>query len=378
MKEYFKGDFTCIDLETTGLNVNTAEIIEISATKVRNFETVDNFSSFIKPSNPIPKMITSITGITNDDVANAPQIDDVIDNIIEFIGSDVLLGHNIARYDLPILRRICCERNCSFDNYYYDTLLISQKELPELPSHRLDQLCEYYGIVNERAHRAAGDVKATIEVFIKLVENSKDNSKNFAAKNTAAHKNDEKIHRAYSKTTSAIQSLNGILMGITCDNILSESEVYYLKKWIDNNTQLKGTYPFDIIYAQISAALADGVLEQHELDNLLNLFTELLDPVENNSDGSSDICFNGKNVCLSGEFEYGSKADVSEKLSAMGAVVKESVTRTIDFLIVGGCGNDNWTCGNYGNKVKKAIEMQEKGHPIKILKESDVFIKQLL
>ena len=378
METYSKGDFTCIDLETTGLSVNSVEIIEISAMKVRDFEIIDTFGSLVKPSTPISEMITDITGITNADVENSPQIDDILDNFLDFIGNDILLGHNIARYDLPILRRICQERNRAIDNYYYDTLLISQKVLPELPHHNLSCLCEYYGIVNERAHRAAGDVKATIEVFVKLVENSKGDLRNFTAKNPVARKSDEKARRTYSKATSALQTLNGILMGIICDDILSEAEVYYLKKWLDNNTQLKGTYPFDLVYSQISDALTDGVLEQHELDKLLNVFSELLDPIENNSDSYSDVCFNGKNVCLSGEFAYGSKTDVSEKLSDMGAIVKDSVTKTVDFLIVGGYGSDNWSCGNYGNKVKRALELQEKGYHIKILKEADVFIKQSL
>ena len=377
METYSKGDFTCIDLETTGLSVHTAEIIEISAMKVRNFEIIDTFGSLVKPSTPISKMITDITGITNADVENSPKIDDILDDFLNFIDNDILLGHNIARYDLPILRRICLEKNKTIDNLYYDTLIISQKEIPELKSHTFETLCEFYGVINENAHRAEADVKATIEVYNRLVNRINGDISKVLEKDLQAKKAVCKYHKHYSETTIALRSLNEILANITSDNELNEAEVFHLKNWLGNNTQLKGTYPFDVVYSQISDALEDGVLEQHELDKLLNVFSGLLDPIENNSDSSSDICFNGKCVCLSGEFEYGSKADVSEKLSDMGAIVKDSVTKKIDFLIVGCLGNDNWSCGNYGNKVKKALELQEKGHCIKILKETDVFMNQI-
>lgn len=95
--------FICFDLETTGLSVKTAEIIEISPIKMEDWEMSDCFNTFVKPSKPIPYEITELTGITNADVANAPEISEILPEFLKFINDEILLGHNISCYDLPIL-----------------------------------------------------------------------------------------------------------------------------------------------------------------------------------------------------------------------------------------------------------------------------------
>ena len=55
-----------------------------------------------------------------------------------------------------------------------------------------------------------------------------------------------------------------------------------------------------------------------------------------------------------------------------GAIIKKNVAKSLDYLIVGGNGNENWSCGNYGSKVKRALELQEKGASIQILKEEEM------
>ncbi|MPN59546.1 hypothetical protein SDC9_207267 [bioreactor metagenome] len=75
---------------------------------------------------------------------------------------------------------------------------------------------------------------------------------------------------------------------------------------------------------------------------------------------------------MSGEFEYGDKTAMQDALSQMGGVPASGVTKKTDFVIVGSKGSDAWCAGNYGTKVKKALEMQEKGMPIQIVKEHDL------
>lgn len=69
---------------------------------------------------------------------------------------------------------------------------------------------------------------------------------------------------------------------------------------------------------------------------------------------------------------YGSKQEVQERLSEIGATVVSNVTRKTDILLIGEKGSDSWACGTYGTKAKKAIELRSKGYPIMILKEKDV------
>lgn len=82
-----------------------------------------------------------------------------------------------------------------------------------------------------------------------------------------------------SASSQSLLTLNGILSGITCDNVLVEAEVNDLQKWMDDNAGLKGNYPYDKIYSILTAALADGVLKQSELRDMLRLFKQVTAPV---------------------------------------------------------------------------------------------------
>ena len=168
--------------------------------------------------------------------------------------------------------------------------------------------------------------------------------------------------------------LQGIVYGVICDNVLTEEEVLSLSSWLNEHKDLAGNYPFDVLYAEIGKVLEDKIIEESELEYLETVLQETMDPVAERSESSSEIMFYEAVVCLSGEFVSGSKQEIAEKLTEKGAIVKDTVTRHTDILIVGGCGNSNWSCGNYGNKVKKALELQAKGSNIKIVREMDIKI----
>jgi len=170
-----------------------------------------------------------------------------------------------------------------------------------------------------------------------------------------------------------LRNLNQILLDITSDGILTEYEVTTLQHWVDGNLHLAGNYPYDRVFAAINEVMQDSILDQQELDWLLQVFQKLTNPV---SSGKSDLRFDfaGKVVCLSGDFKYGSKEEMGRYLSELGAVISTSVTKKTDLLIVGSLGSELWYAGNYGTKVKKAKEMQDKGDDIEILSEDDLKI----
>lgn len=76
--------------------------------------------------------------------------------------------------------------------------------------------------------------------------------------------------------------------------------------------------------------------------------------------------------CLTGDFSYGTKKQVEERIKSLGGALTSSVSKNIDVLIVGSKGNDNWSYGNYGAKIARAIELKASGQNILILKETDV------
>ena len=99
-------DYTIIDLETTGLSPRCDEIIELAAIRVRDGEVTDSYQRLVKPKERISDFISSITHITNEMVAEAPPIEDVLSGYIDFIGSDVVVGHNVS-FDVNFLFDNC-------------------------------------------------------------------------------------------------------------------------------------------------------------------------------------------------------------------------------------------------------------------------------
>lgn len=88
-------DFTVIDTETTGFEPEFDEIIEFAAIRVRGGVPVNKMQTLVKPNNPIDDYIAELTGITNDMLRDAPAPKDILPAILDFVGDDVLVGHNV-------------------------------------------------------------------------------------------------------------------------------------------------------------------------------------------------------------------------------------------------------------------------------------------
>ena len=169
MKLYeFPTDYTVLDVETTGTSPEYCEIIELAAIRVRNGEVVDKFVSFVKPDENIPEFITDLTGITNDMVNDAPKIYEVIGKFKDFIGNDIIVGHNVT-FDIRFL-----SEQADFVNDYFDTLSSSRKLLPEMPHHRLKDLIAYFNIPTDKLHRSFEDCLATYNALCCLCDLQKE------------------------------------------------------------------------------------------------------------------------------------------------------------------------------------------------------------
>lgn len=181
--------------------------------------------------------------------------------------------------------------------------------------------------------------------------------------------------KEFTEATLAMQVLFGILDGIACDNVINEHELDTLLNWLKSHMHLMGVYPFDNILATVTDILRDGVITRAESDDLIATIRRFTAPLETSTCGCGDenVCISGKCFCLSGNFEHGEKSDVSKAIEAVGGVIVSGVSRKTDFLAVGGMGSVEWKFGNYGSKVSKALELQEKGVPIAILSEAELF-----
>ena len=171
-------DYVIFDLETTGISPNYDEVIEISALKVKGGEVVDEFNTLVNPGRKIPFGATKVNGITNAMVAEAPAFSHVLAEFLDFAEGLVLVGHNIARFDMKFIWRDAEQYFGEIpQNNYVDTLQVARKHLPKMDHHRLVDLAEYYGILSEGAHRALNDCYMNQKVYECMVSEMREAQK---------------------------------------------------------------------------------------------------------------------------------------------------------------------------------------------------------
>ena len=167
-----KNTYCVFDLETTGLNFSSDEIIEISAIKIVNGEFTERFSTFVRPTSPVPPEIEEKTGIKNEDVALAPQLAEVIPDFYRFSKDCILVGHNVIGFDLPMLNSNARKVKYEFNNDAADTLIMARNILGG-SKNKLSDVCLKLGIPLIGAHRAINDAEATAKCFLKLIKMEK-------------------------------------------------------------------------------------------------------------------------------------------------------------------------------------------------------------
>ncbi len=163
--------YVALDLETTGLKADKDEIIEIGAVRFtadgRDARVLDRFVRFVHPGRPIPLRIQQITGIHDEDVADAPRIDEVLPELRAFIGADVrgVIAHNVS-FDLGFL----CAAGLDVQRPAFDTFELASILMPGRASYSLGELCRNEGIALLDAHRAFDDAEACAQLFARLLD----------------------------------------------------------------------------------------------------------------------------------------------------------------------------------------------------------------
>lgn len=165
----FPCDYTVIDLETTGLSPVYDRIIEFGAIKVRNGEIIETFSSLVNSDGVcVDSYITELTGISQEAIDSAPDIADVLPCFLDFIGNDILVGHNI-NFDINfIYDEAIRQAHSYFSNDFIDTMRISRRLFRDEKHHRLSDLCKRYNLDYSSAHRALDDCTLVYECFNRL------------------------------------------------------------------------------------------------------------------------------------------------------------------------------------------------------------------
>ncbi len=155
--------FVSLDLETTGLDPRSDEIIEIGAVKFRGEEVVDTFHTLVKPYRLLPYRIQVLTGITQAEVDAAPPLPVVVEELLSFLAHHPIVGQNIA-FDLEFLS----QKGISLPNPIYDTFELATILLPTLSDYSLAAVAESLGLTALPRHRALPDAMAAKEAFLAL------------------------------------------------------------------------------------------------------------------------------------------------------------------------------------------------------------------
>ncbi len=167
--------YVALDIETTGLNPAADRIIEIGMARVCNGNVADTYSTLVNPGIKISDRIIELTHIHNEELTDKPRINELIDDVIQFIGDYPILGHNVI-FDYSFLKKAAVNNNLVFPSAGIDTLKIARRILPELEHKKLDYLCEYLKVDPGNSHRALDDALSASGIYWKMYTIKPDDS----------------------------------------------------------------------------------------------------------------------------------------------------------------------------------------------------------
>ncbi len=173
LPEYYNQELIFFDLETSGLNPNSDEIIEIGAIKVKNGVVLDQFQTLCKADQPISAEITAINHITNEMLKkDGIPIKEALQKFVDFVQDAKLIGHNILGFDLPFINYALKKHlNVRLDNPTEDTLKMARVMLKKVKDYKLNTVAQHLGyfVDPDTLHRSVDDSKVAAEVYRRLV-----------------------------------------------------------------------------------------------------------------------------------------------------------------------------------------------------------------
>ena len=311
--------YTVVDLETP--NQNNDRICSISITSVCGAEARGTKSFMVNPETAFASFNSSLTGITAEMVQNAPTFPQVWPSIKPALQEGLFVAHS-AVFDLSVLFKCLRAYNLDFPSIrYIDTVELAKAALPVLGHYGLDNICQSLGIRLDH-HRAESDSQACAAILIYCLRKGIDVEPYIHAYDPSCLLSSESDRscgssdgtghpRNLSKNTQQMNRLLDIVEAVCQDGQVTEDEVSLLRKWIDEHPELSKEFPYAMIHASIEEALQDDVLEPQELQQLFKGFLFLLDPLSY-SFPCDDVDLTGKLICLSGNFDYGTKEERKE------------------------------------------------------------------
>jgi DNA polymerase III epsilon subunit family exonuclease len=158
--------FVTVDVETTGFDPKRDAIVEIAAIRTVDGTTVDEWSTLVSIDRTIPWEAQRVHGISNDMLVGQPQITDALPQFLTFLADGALVEHSWKAFDVLFLEHAHGQK---LTVPYVNTCTLSRKLFPFHRKHSLEECCKRHKIVNDRAHRALSDARASAQLLSYLL-----------------------------------------------------------------------------------------------------------------------------------------------------------------------------------------------------------------
>lgn len=259
-------DYISIDIENPNARGNS--ICSIGIIIVKDNKIVDKKYSLINPEDRFDINNSNITGLNYADVKDAPTLKEYWKGIKELFENNVIVGHNIA-YDLTVIAKALERYDIEVPVFnYYCTLKLSRNFI-KANSYSLNSLCDLLNVNLENHHNALEDAKASQKIF-EYLDNNNDigTSEKFEFESKILDKLDSKLE-------TNINTLYGIIKGITYDGIIDFNEIEKLKFWLEDNRLYKQYSLFNRIINKLEEILDDNIITEYERIELEKLVTSI-------------------------------------------------------------------------------------------------------
>ncbi len=321
-------EYVVFDIETTGFSPLKNKIIEIGAVRIKNGEITETFDEFVNPEVPIPFTIQNLTGINDSMVRDADTIDKVLKRFLDFAHDAVIVAHNAA-FDTSFIIKNARDLSLSFDKTVVDTLGMGRFLLPELNNHKLDTLAEELKVSLENHHRAVDDATATGEIFIKLL----DITREYHAEEVSILEDFKKFDKLSSNTIKKLPYYHIILIAknetgrVNLYRLVSESHLRYFQR----RPRIPKSFLAErreglIIGSACEAGELYRALENDALDERIARIVDFYDYLEIQPIGNNQFLLREDNSI---ETEEDLK-DINRKIVSLGEQFRKPVCATCD------------------------------------------------
>ena len=376
-------EYVIIDIETTGLDPQKDKIIELAGLKIKDNKIIEEYSSLINPEIEISDFITELTGIDNCMVNKAPTIKNELKKFIDFVGNNLIIGHNV-NFDINFIydNNLKCYNNL-FENNYLDTLRMSRKIL-SLENHKLKTLAETFNIDYKNAHRALRDCYITFDIYNKLKElniNNQVNENNLLQDFSIPQENLFENKKIAVKGKIVNYGYEFLCELARKCNVKCISDIFYK----DCDYLILGTNTYKRYLANVDSEKLNkakelvkngtlSVISEEEFYKLTSIPLKKSTVITNKFefpkeiDKSSQIYAN--EFVITGTLEKLSRKECTDIIIGLGGIVKDRISKTTNYLILGNNDYNPILNGKKSHKQKDAENAKLNGQNIDIISEN--------